>query len=182
MDEQRRAARVNQAIDFTQITAASEERYLLACIYYQQALRMESPHECTIPALHISELILNLAKCLEMLFGSSRDKVRETCRLLGYTDEEIETQIVPILVIRSNFDIAHPVGTRMLYEYIETVHQYAGRSLYNVRALLIRVGTLLSDGKDILAPLDSDGKDDRIKLCERLREHMTKPMLTEDLL
>src|SRR5712691_9568514 len=48
MDEQRRAARVNQAIDFTQITAASEERYLLACIYYQQALRMESPHECTI--------------------------------------------------------------------------------------------------------------------------------------
>jgi hypothetical protein len=41
----------------------------------------------------VPEIILNLAKCIEILFGSDRDGVRRKCNGLGYSNEEIEGQI-----------------------------------------------------------------------------------------
>ena len=107
--------------------------------------------------------------------------VRKKCAQLGYNEEQIESQIVPILVVRSKFDVAHPVGARIAYERIESVHFYAERAVDNVQRILIRLGKLLNAGHEILDPLPADVVDDRIKLANRLREHLAKPILPDEV-
>lgn len=177
LNEQQRASYVNEALDLCQVMDSLSDRFILACMYYRQALRFESAHESSIPSLNTAELILNLAKCVEMLCGSRRDRVREICSVLGYTSDQIESQIIPILIIRSEFDVAHPVGTRIENQHIETVHKYARRSLCNVQTLLVKIGRALCNGHQVLTPLEGSSEDNRVKLCNRLEEYLKRPLL-----
>lgn len=178
---EQRAEYINNALEFAQISTSSFHRFLLACMYFQQALRLESPHETSVPSLNVGEIALNLAKAVEVLFSSERDKIRQKCSLIGYSDAQIESQIIPILVIRSQLDVAHAAGTAISEADTRTIHDYIRRSVSNVRNLLLRVGSSLKKGIDVLDPLPTIKETDRRKICVRLRKHLKQPMLPEEL-
>ena len=46
-------------------------------------------------------------KILEVLFGSRNESIRRQLRALGYDADRIERCFVPIILLRSHFDIAH---------------------------------------------------------------------------
>ncbi len=175
-----RDAKVARAIDLSEQELGSESRYLYACLYYQQAMRLNSSHECRLPALHVAEVVVNLAKCLEILFPGGHDSVRQGCRALGYSSDEVEHNIIPLLIIRNDFDIAHPVAARVRYEDIRTVYKFVIRSQANVRSLLLRVGRCIRSGNNPLAPLSSETPKRRVALCEKLRAHMEQPSLPDE--
>ena len=172
--EKRRKNHIDEALTFSQLTTPSAARFVLACIYYQQALRFLSPLESKIPSLNMAEVLLNLAKCLEILFGN-RDGVRKACKMLGYNSEQIESQIIPLLLGRNELDIAHAVGSRIPYECIDILLNYGNRALLNVRSVLIRTGRALGQNEDILMPLKL--KKEKIKLLKDFQNYLEKPGL-----
>lgn len=179
---------IHRALDLFDIPPSCVGRFLIACTYYQQALRLVSPQDTYLPALHVSEVYLNLAKCLGILAGKAQsggksqenDRVRELCKKLGYSDAQREGQIIPILLVRNKFDVGHPVGTRIPSEYIAPVHLYGVRAISNVRAFLLRLSNHLRRGEELLDPIESfseDSADDRLKLSNSLKDYLSQPGL-----
>jgi hypothetical protein len=181
LDTEQRKVFLDKAFGFVDLPVPPAERLIVATIYFQQALRLVSPHEVHVPLLNISaEVFLNLSKCLETLFGGNRDKVREKCKTIGYSDDQIEEQIIPILVVRNELDIAHPVGTRISSDDIQTLRDYIFRSIENVRSILITVSQLLESRVKILEPLSHESGRERSELCNKLRRYLQKPKLPND--
>jgi hypothetical protein len=178
-----RETMIAQALDLQKPWAASYPRLLLASVYYQQALRLVSPHAVVSPPQNFfSEVIVNLAKCLEILLagGAVKDKkndeIRSKCRVLGYSEPEIEGQIIPIMFIRNRLDGAHPVGTRIPAEAMTVVREFVSRSLDNVRAVLLSVGQYVKEDDEFLGPLSEDVSD-RLKLIERIKTYVEQDTL-----
>jgi len=87
----------------------------------------------------VAETFLNYCKVLEALFGNSRDIIRDQMKLLGYTDEQIESQFIPITLLRNHFDIAHvrlsnPKGidTPTISKYILILESRVGQLIKTV--------------------------------------------------
>ncbi|MCZ6780465.1 MAG: hypothetical protein O7C73_02340 [Nitrospirae bacterium] len=118
-----------------------ENRRLAAALtYFHVALRLcvsgDSPWE------FMAESILNYAKCLEILFvtsENSRDDIRRELNKLSYTAEEIEGDFVPILVLRSWIDVAHPRVAIFKSRDLKVLYRYMAMSEGRFRTLLTRV-------------------------------------------
>lgn len=80
-------------------------RVLASVQYLQLASRLKLAG--SNPREFMAEVILNLAKALEVLFGD-RDNVRHGLGQLGYSEDEIEAQFMPILLLRAYWGVAHP--------------------------------------------------------------------------
>lgn len=55
----------------------------------------------------MAEAILNFSKVLQILFGEKMDDVRVGLSKLGYSDDEIEMDFIPLMVLRNTFDVGH---------------------------------------------------------------------------
>ena len=73
----------------------------------------------------MAEAILNLAKSLQSLCGESRDDVRGVLKQLGVSNQEAEALYLPVLFLRSSFDVAHVSLTQYNREQLNTLHKYA---------------------------------------------------------
>ena len=105
-------------------------------------------------SLAYSEIMLNLAKALEVLAKSdSRESLRAFSRSLGLTSSEIETQVIPIALIRNEVDIAHPVATPATAEQVATYRKYVDRSIENVAAIFQRVFEKITQNDAFLPPI-----------------------------
>jgi hypothetical protein len=182
LDEEGREKFVAKTLEFCALDNSSVPRLSIACLYYQQALRLKSPLEVRVPSLDIAEISLNLAKSLQILFGNRADQVRKGCKQLGYTDDQIESQITPLLIARDTLDIAHSAGRPMPQDLIEVLREYLGRASMNVRSVLLRAAKAIGDGTLSLPDLDSTGrKDEKQSLIESLREYLQMPPLGSDM-
>jgi hypothetical protein len=153
------------------------DRFFYATLYYQQAKRLASGLENNIPDLNASEILVNLAKAVEILFGGSREKIREGCRGAGLEEEEIEAHVIPIVLARNQLDGAHPVGTRVSQNFVDTLREFVGRAEHNVRSLLVRIHRrLVEDNAAFLAPLaeDSARVGERERLIETMRTYLAQ--------
>ena len=60
----------------------------------------------------MSEVLLNFAKVLEVLFPASEsqtiDAARAGLRELGFAEDEVEKWFVPALALRNHLDVARP--------------------------------------------------------------------------
>ncbi len=175
-----------EAIDLQKQWIQSCPRLITASVYFQHALRFLSPHEViSAPYQMYSEVIINLAKCLEILLvnkaapGQTNDKIRATCRLLGYTDAQIESQIIPIIVIRSNFDGAHAVGTKIPVEQTIIAKNFIDRSIDNVRSILIRTARFVKTNENFLPGLELATSSERTKLVAKLANYLEADKLPE---
>jgi hypothetical protein len=144
------------ARDFADMQDARVPRLVLASLYFRQACRLQSSRQVLVPALGISEAVINLAKALNVLFGDSNDEIREGMKLLGFSHEEVESQIVPIMLIRSSMDVAHAVNRRLNTAQVDTLFEYCQRATRNVRAVILKAALSIRDGSYTPKPVDTE--------------------------
>lgn len=88
----------------------------------------------------MGEAILNFAKCLQSLFGESRDSVRAAIKQVGkYKAEDIEAKFLPALVLRDEFDVAHVSLAALSREQLKVLHQYTDLAENAFRELLTQL-------------------------------------------
>jgi hypothetical protein len=125
----------------------ANRRLAAALSYFHVAARLnvcgDSPWE------FMAETILNYAKCLDILFVTSdntREDLRKGLRELGYEDEEIEGDFVPITILRSWIDIAHPRVAIYKSTDLQVLYRYMTLAEGRFRDLLRRVIDKVQDG------------------------------------
>lgn len=147
---------------------ATSMRLFGALTYFQIACRLLNAGTSRFE--FIAESLLNMAKCMQALFGESRDSARDELRLLGYSDNEIESEFIPALILRNEFDIAHVSLSLLSREELSILHRYAYIAERSFRIMLQKVLsgvaagtymlpgdpdlTLSKDKKKILAKID----------------------------
>lgn len=100
------AKRINRAFEnLNALRFIQNSRLKAALHYYHTACRLTAVGETVWE--FVPEIILNYVKILEVLFGNNRESVRQQLKVLGYDTDKIETSFIPILLLRSHFDIAH---------------------------------------------------------------------------
>lgn len=122
-------------------------RLAAALSYFYVAVRLnvcgESPWE------FMSETILNYAKCMESLFVTSEDSradVRRELENLGYTNDEIEGDFIPILILRSYVDIAHAKAAIYKTRELKVLYRYMALAEERFREMLCRILSRVIDG------------------------------------
>ena len=125
----------------------ANRRLAAALSYFHVAVRLcvsgDSPWE------FMAESILNYAKCLEILFvtsGTSMDDTRRELKKLSYDEEEIEGDFVPILLLRSRIDVAHPRVAIFKSKDLKVLYRYMAECEEKFRTMLTRVLSAVSDG------------------------------------
>lgn len=163
---------VNEALAAANLWNDSVPRLVIACMYYQQAVRLRSPNETRVAGLNVAEAVLNLSKVLEVLFGD-HDAVRLGCRSLGLTNEQVESQIIPLLLARNQLDIAHPVVTRLDETHLSALRGYLDRAQQNVRTVLLRTIRAVETGVFHLTPVEESGTaPEKIRLMRKIASYL----------
>ena len=145
--------------------AATKNRRLTAALtYFHIASRLivtgNSPWE------FMAESILNMCKTMEILFvdsDDSRNDIRRELVKLGYTDEEIEGDFIPLLILRSHVDVAHPKVAIHSKRQLRTVYRYLASSEDCLRKLIKRVIEYVEAGTYQILPTDDLTLDDADK-------------------
>ena len=120
------------------LIADSDQRRLAAALhYFHVACRLfdvgPSPWEFT------GELVLNLAKTLQALFGQSRDDVKASLRSLGYSEREVEDFAI-VMELRDTVDSSHVMLSVMDdAQQASDLYTFLYRSETRFRELLNRV-------------------------------------------
>ncbi len=100
------AKHINRAFEnLNALRSIQNSRLKAALHYYHTARRLTAVGETVWE--FVPEIILNYTKILEVFFGNNRENVRQQLQVLGYDTNKIETSFIPILLLRSHFDIAH---------------------------------------------------------------------------
>jgi hypothetical protein len=174
LDEKGRSAGIEAALQCIRQDSPSYPRFTVASLYYHQALRLLSPHEISfVPYLAHAEVMLNLVKCLEILFGSDRhDKIRIAAEKLGFESAEIESQIVPIFILRGHYDVAHPRASRPDPKDVKLLRNYIDRSVLNVAYILRRASDQIGKGQLQLNALTPKSESEDAVFKVKLRNYL----------
>lgn len=167
------------AFDCLELFNSTQNHRLAAALsYFHVAVRLsvsgDSPWE------FMSESILNYAKCLDILFvtsENSRDDVRRALASLGYSEQEIEGDFVPILILRSWVDVAHPGVAIYKSRDLRVLYRYLALAEDRFRELLHRVLDKVRNGSFALAQstnleLDSEEQKDMERLVTQMETRL----------
>ena len=132
------------------LSAPGRRRLLAALHYFHVACRLARAGETA--GEFVAEVILNLAKTLEVLFppdgdGKARDAARRGLAALGYGDDEIESLFIPAMALRNEIDVGHVELGLFKPEHLAAIHSYTDRAENAFRSMLDRR----------LAEVESDG-------------------------
>lgn len=140
---------------FALLTGTKNRRLAAALCYFHVAVRLsvagDSPWE------FMAESILNYAKCLEVLFTTSeasKDDVRAALAKLGYSHEEVEGDFVPLLILRSWVDVAHPKVALFKPTDLQVLYRYIHRAEAAIRQMLLRIIEKCKSGEFTVAETD----------------------------
>jgi hypothetical protein len=153
-----------------------ENRRLAAALsYFHIAVRLnvcgDSPWE------FMAETILNYCKAIEILLvtsENSKDDIRRELESLGYSDEEIEGDFIPLTILRSFVNVAHPRVALFKRHDLRVLYKYLARSEFIIREFLLRVLKKISNSEYSipqdenleLKPDDRKGMDKLVKKME----------------
>lgn len=139
---------VNSFRGMALFNGANNRRLAAALSYFHIAVRLnvsgDSPWE------FMAETILNYCKAIEIVFVSSdntKEDVRKGLESLGYTKEEIEGDFIPLMILRSYVDVAHPKVAIFEPRDLRVLYAYLSQSEDIVRELLQRVIIRVSSGE-----------------------------------
>jgi hypothetical protein len=142
----------------------TKNRRLVAALhYFHMACRLGAAG--VGPWEFMAECVLNYAKALHVLFGAKTDDVRRELGKLGYSENEVEQDFVPLLTLRSQFDVAHPRLAVLEQAEVEVLYRYLAQSESDFRTLLLRVVEYRASGRYALR----DGGDIRLDGGEQRR-------------
>jgi hypothetical protein len=144
----------------------SNRRLAGALYYFYVARRLtdagHSPYE------FLAEVLLNLCKVLQALFGETRDEVRAELPKVGYSKEEIEEKFIPIMVIRNELDVGHVTVKTFKQEQLTALYNYLSFSEEDFKDLLKRLIIKIEDGSYKLRPCPD------VSLTENEQKKMTE--------
>jgi hypothetical protein len=174
---ERQQEKVAQAMQRLEILTAPGNRRLLAGVsYFHRAVRLERSGATAFE--FTGEVMLNLAKCLEVLFPAAvgvgtRDAVRAGLGSLGYSVEDIETWFMPAMALRSQVDVAHVRLTLLSYEQRKTVQLYSEQAEQKFREMIQRLLEAVERGSFSVTRYDDEGPNKEVTaLLERLRTNL----------
>lgn len=170
---------VTRAVNLVDSASVSYSRYVTSCLYYQHALRFLSPYEVSFPEFTaLPEILLNLSKCIELLFPSaSRDELKQKLLKVGYSEEQISSQIISIIILRNEFDVGHVTSGAAAVEDIEILRRFVNRSVQNVRALLKSVAAKIKEDPNFLDPISVGMSGENRRRLAKIEENLRKPGL-----
>lgn len=121
----------------------------------------------------MAEAILNLAKSLQSLCGESRDDVRGVLKKLGVSDQEAETLYLPVLFLRSSFDVAHVSLTQYSREQLNILHNYVDIAEKEFRRLLKTALEHFESGEFKPKPSNNKGiKPEEVNFIKKLGDNL----------
>jgi hypothetical protein len=159
--QERQEERIVAAFERLQLIQGMSNRRLAAALhYFHVSCRLiaagNSPWE------FMAESVLNLSKVIEILFGPQRDVIRTELAKLGYSEEEIEGDFIPITILRNEFDVGHVTISLLKPEQLKALYGYLERTELNFRNLMRCLLDKVRDGAYEL-PQDYDLTLDRDK-------------------
>ena len=160
--KEKQEQRVIDSFERLEITSGLFNRRLAAALnYFYVARRLvdagNSPYE------FMSEVVLNLCKVIEILFGPKRDNVRSKLLNLGYSKDEIEVKFIPIMILRNEFDVGHVSIALFKREQLNALYTYLENSENDFRDLLKKILNKVKNG-DYTLQQDPDLSLDKDKL------------------
>jgi hypothetical protein len=169
--------RADEAMKRLEFIVAPDNRRLLAAIsYFNRSVRLGCSGATAFE--FTGEVVLNFAKCLEVLFPphgdvQSRDAIRDGLRHLGIDPEDIETWFLPVMLLRSQVDVAHVRLTLFSHEQLRTIQAYSERAEDKFRGMIQTLITAVEDGSLSIEPYDDEGPDRAVVVTlERMKERM----------
>lgn len=145
------------------ITGTSNRRLAAALFYFHGSCRLVAAGNS--PWEFMAESVLNLSKVLEILFvqqRDARDDVRAELGKLGYSNDEIEGDFIPIMILRNEFDVGHVTTSVFKSEQLQALYRYLEQTESKFRDLLRRLLDQVRDGAYKL-PQDHDLTPDKKK-------------------
>lgn len=94
----------------------------------------------------MAEAVLNMTKSLQIMFGESRDEVREELKALGFSADEVEGDFIPLMVLRSKFDVGHPRLAIFGKDQLQVLYRYLSQSDSRFRELFRRIFDAVESG------------------------------------
>jgi hypothetical protein len=145
-------------------------RILQALHYYRHALRLSAiePSRESMAA----EVILNLAKSIEVVFATSTlDVIRTRAKQWGLDPDFIERWIITILVIRNHLDVAHVAISPPTEEQIGSVLKVLSRAKVHVHTFLEQMIDRVDNGHITLNPIAAEMGKDKQNRLDRIAEY-----------
>ena len=143
---------------------------MLGYYYWRQAYRLRSNHPFTISFL--PDVVLNLAKAIEIVLSGHRDTARKRARDFGLDSKFIEERIVPILIVRNHLDVGHPATGVLSQEEIKVLSDYSDQAFESVSKLLDDLFVKVNSGAITLPKVDESVGSDRVELISELRQYL----------
>jgi hypothetical protein len=157
------------------LVAQFENRRLAAALrYYHTAVRLDRAGVSL--GEFMAETLLNLSKCLEVLFPpetdqGARDTIRSGLEKLGYSGTEIERDFLPAVALRNEIDVGHVSLALFKRAQLTVIHRYTERAEEAFRELLKRILTEAADGSfQIAAYTDGTPTERTVRVIERMSE------------
>lgn len=167
-DEERQEKRVlDSFLRFNVINEITSRRLAAATYYFYVARRLAEAGNS--PFEFMAELVLSLCKVLQVLFGETRDEVRNELLKCGYSKDEIEKQFIPIMILRNEFDVGHVSLAVFKQRQLNALYRYLENSEKNFRELLKKVFKKV-ENKEYALKSDTDLylKGDKLKTMKKL--------------
>lgn len=137
--------RLKQSIEEWLWFRKEHQSLVSALYYYRQAKRLAAIQPCPEP--FVSEIVLNLAKAIEIVFRTpDHELIRARAREWQCDMEQVEQFLIPILILRNKFDVAHPAITPLTFEQRSTVSRFSMSTIRHVGMLLIDVSAKVRGG------------------------------------
>jgi hypothetical protein len=123
----------------------------------------------------VAEVILNLAKSLEILFpptgdGRTRDAARVWLRTLGFSDTQVKYDFIPAITLRNEIDVGHVELGLFTMDQLKTIHSFTERAEGAFREMFERLLCRIESGEGEIAPHElGPPRDEAINLINRLK-------------
>ncbi|MGE5670231.1 MAG: hypothetical protein ACM31E_02230 [Fibrobacterota bacterium] len=150
-----------------------EERIIVSYYYYRQALRLSKLEPA--PQTMVPEVILNLAKSLEIIFSDNRDRFRELAITAGLESDFVETKLIPILCLRSKLGIAHVSTAPLSLKQKDSIQQFMIKAFSNVQFALDFVVKKVQEGSFQLGRISTELSNTELSLIESVEEYLLLP-------
>jgi hypothetical protein len=137
--------RVRYAMSAADVILNGNHSALLAAAAYMHAAeRLASIGNS--PVEFAPEILLNLTKVLEVLFGNTRDRIRAGLTSLGYGEAEREGIFIPLVIMRNEIDVGHAKLTSLSPDVLDQLYSFLIDVPFSMKELIVRAVNATSLG------------------------------------
>jgi hypothetical protein len=164
---------IKQSIQQWLLTQSGEERIIYSFYYYRQALRLSKLEPAAQTLL--PEVILNLAKSLEMIFSDKRDRFRRLANEAGLDSDFVESKLIPILILRSKLGIAHVSTSPLTLAQKDNIYTFMVKAFNNVQYALNYISEKVKNNEYVLEPISTELDREEINIIESIQRYLELP-------